>query len=73
MEREKPFLSLLALREAFDKTDKVTLSKFEFDAIMDVIGPAMATGTEVSLLKRELARVRKVAAPAWKACERVSK
>lgn len=73
MDREKPILSLLALREAFEKSEKVTLSKFEFDAIMGVIGPAMATGTEASALKRELARVRKVAAPAWKACERVSK
>ena len=73
MDREKPILSLLALREAFEKSDKVTLSKFEFDAMMEVITPAMATGTEVSALKRELQRVRKVAAPAWKACQRVSR
>ncbi len=73
MEREKPILSLLALRDAFQKSDNVTLSKFEFDAIMEVIEPAIATGTEVSALKRELQRVRKVAAPAWKACERVSR
>lgn len=73
MDRDKPILSLLALREAFQKSDKVVLSKFEFDAIMDIITPAMSTGTEVSALKRELLRVRKVAAPAWKACKRVSR
>ena len=73
MDREKPILSLLALREAFEKSEKVTLSKFEFDAIMDIITPAMATGTEVSALKRELHADQKVAAPAWKACQRVSR
>jgi len=73
MDRQKPILSLQALREEFAKSERVTLSKFEFDAIMEVITPAMATGNEVSMLKRELLRVRKVAAPAWKACERVSK
>jgi hypothetical protein len=51
----------------------VTLSKFEFEAIMEIITPAMATGTEVSALKRELIRIRKVAAPAWNACQRVSR
>src|SRR6201999_3706781 len=30
-------------------------------------------GTEVSVLKRELLHVRKVAAPAWKTCQRVSR
>jgi hypothetical protein len=73
MERLQPILSLLSLREAFEKSEKVTLSKFEFDAIMEVIGPGMATGTEVSALKRELARVRKLALPTWKACARVSR
>ncbi len=73
MDRTNPLLSLHALRDAFEKSDSVTLSKFEFDSIMEVIQPAMATGAEVSALKRELIRVRKVAAPAWKACERVSR
>jgi hypothetical protein len=72
MDREHPILSLKALREAFEMSEKVTLIKFEFQAIMELLEPAMAVGTEVSALKRELARVRKVAAPAWKACERVS-
>jgi hypothetical protein len=72
MDRGKPILSLLALREAFEKSDKVTLSKVEFTAIMELIEPAMATGTEVSTLERELLRVRKIATPAWKACQRVS-
>ena len=72
MDRPQPILSLLALREAFDKSEKVTLSKFEFDAIMEVIQPAISTGSEVSELKREIARIRKLARPTWKACERVS-
>jgi len=71
--RQHPILSLKELREAFEKSDAVTLSRFEFMAIMEVIEPAMATGTELSALKRELARVRRVAAPAWKSCERVSR
>ena len=73
MDREHPILSLQALRNAFEKSDRLTLSRFEFQAILEVIEPAMSTGCEVSALKRELARVRKVAAPAWKACERVAK
>jgi len=40
---------------------------------MEAITHALATGNEVSMLKRELLWVRKVAAPAWKACERFSK
>jgi hypothetical protein len=35
--------------------------------------PAMAAGNEVSALKRELLRVRKIATPAWKACQCVSR
>ena len=73
MDRQQPILSLRSLRDAFAKSDKVTLSKFEFMAILEEVEPAMATGSQVSELKREIARVRKVAAPAWKACERVSR
>lgn len=73
MDRINPLLSLETLQTVFEKSDSVTLSKFEFDAIMEVITPAMATGTEVSALKRELLRMRKVATPAWKACQRVSR
>jgi predicted Fe-S protein YdhL (DUF1289 family) len=74
MHRQHPILSLRAVREHFDKSDEpLLLSKFEFTAILEEVEPAMATGSEVSALKREIARIRKVAAPTWKACKRVSR
>lgn len=55
------------------KSDKVTLSKFEFDALTEVIDPALKASSELSMLRMEITRTRRVATPAWKACERVSR
>jgi predicted Fe-S protein YdhL (DUF1289 family) len=73
VDRQQPILSLKSLREAFEKSDKVTISKFEFDALMEVIDPALKASSELLMLRMEIKRIRKVATPAWKACERVSK
>lgn len=72
MDRQQPILSIASLRKAFQKSEKVTLSKFEFDSLMEMIDPALKASSELSMLRMEITRIRKVAAPAWKACERVS-
>jgi hypothetical protein len=65
-------LSLHALSRAFEKADAVTLSKFEFTAITESLEPIMATGSELSMAKMEIRRIRKLAIHLWKASERVS-
>lgn len=46
MDRQHPILDLRSLRAAFEKSDTITLGRFEIRAIMEVIEPAMATGTQ---------------------------
>ena len=44
----------------------ITLSKFEWDAIMEIVDPAIATGVDVSVLKLEIARIKRIARPMWR-------
>ncbi len=72
--RQVPILSLRTVREHFEKSDEpLLLSKFEFMAILEEVEPAMATGGELSEARREIQRIRKIAVPMWKTCERVSR
>ena len=73
MDRQHPITCLKNLEEAFAKSDQVTLYKSEYESIMETIQPVLATGYEVGALKREIARIKKLAIPPWKACERVSR
>ena len=61
MDRQRPITCLKSLEEAFAKSEKVTLYKTEYESILETLRSAMATGNEVSELKREVARIRKLA------------
>lgn len=53
--------------------DTVTLSKSEWDDIMEICRTYFATGTQLRKAEREIERVRRIAKPLWWACKIASK
>lgn len=72
MDRQQPILSLKSLREGFEKSDKVTLSKFEFDALVEMIDPALKASSDLFDAAHGDRANPQSRHTAWKACECVS-
>jgi hypothetical protein len=52
--------------------ESVTLTKAEWDSIVEVVRQYSATALHRSAAERETARVKRIAKPLWRACKQVA-